>query len=301
MKLTEGQKSAIFTTGGNLQIIACAGSGKTQVVSARVVEILKRGQSDGIRPENIVAFTFTDKAAAELKDSIATVVRTECGELPGMAEMYVGTIHGFCLELLQKYLFEYLKYGVLTDVQTKLLIGRNSTKSGLKGVEIISGPSSGQKLTRNQRDVSVYLEALNVIREDNVNQAALPTSLKRSLDQYSDLLDQHRYLDYSRIMVDAVAALYDDSDMRNTRLQEMIGDRIKYLFVDEYQDVNPLQESLVRRLNDLGANICVVGDDDQTIYQWRGSEISNIVTFRDRYDDVRQVTLADNFRSSRGV
>jgi DNA helicase II / ATP-dependent DNA helicase PcrA len=301
VNLTDEQKRAIDTVDGNLQIIACAGSGKTQVVSARVVEILKRNRADGIKPENIVAFTFTDKAAAELKDRIATLAQREFGDLPGMAEMYVGTIHGFCLQLLQQYLFEYLKYGVLTDVQTKLLIGRNSIKSGLKGVEIITGPSRGQKLTRNRRDVSVYLEALNVIREDNVNPSQLPTSLKQSLEQYTDLLDQHRYLDYSRIMVDAVAALYDDSDMRNTRLQEMIGDRIKYLFVDEYQDVNPLQEALVRRLHELGASVCVVGDDDQTIYQWRGSEISNILNFASRYSNVEPITLADNFRSSSGV
>ena len=110
MNHTKDQIRAITTLDSNLQIIACAGSGKTQVVSARVVEILKRKRDEGIGPENIVAFTFTDKAAAELKDRIATLVKRELGDLPGMAQMYVGTIHGFCLELLQTYLFEYLKY-----------------------------------------------------------------------------------------------------------------------------------------------------------------------------------------------
>jgi len=301
VNLTDDQRRAIQTLDGNLQIIACAGSGKTQVVSARVVEILKRNRDEGIKPENIVAFTFTDKAAAELKDRIATLARREFGDLPGMAEMYVGTIHGFCLEILQRYLFEYLKYGVLNDVQTKLLVGRNSNKSGLKGVEIISGPSTGQKLTRNRRDVSVYLEALNVLREDNVSHNQIPDGLKASRDLYTDLLDHHRYLDYSRIMVDAVAALYDSSDSRNRNLQEMIGERIKFLFVDEYQDVNPLQEALVWRLHELGSSLCVVGDDDQTIYQWRGSEIGNILNFTSRYTDVTSVTLAENFRSSPGV
>ena len=80
-----------------------------------------------------------------------------------------------------------------------------------------------------------------------------------------------------------------------------IRDDIRYVVVDEYQDVNPLQERLVRGLTQFGANLCVVGDDDQTIYQWRGSEVSNIVTFADRYDGVHQVTLDDNFRSSEGV
>ena len=86
-----------------------------------------------------------------------------------------------------------------------------------------------------------------------------------------------------------------------TIVRRHIRDDIRYVVVDEYQDVNPLQERLVRGLTQFGANLCVVGDDDQTIYQWRGSEVSNIVTFADRYDGVQQVTLADNFRSSQGV
>src|SRR5207249_146482 len=117
LQYTAAQLAAIREIDQNLQIIACPGSGKTQVVSARVVEILKRKGAEGIKPENIVAFTFTDKAAAELKDRIASLIAAEFGALPGMAEMYVGTIHGYCLYLLQTYLFEYLKFTVLTDVQ----------------------------------------------------------------------------------------------------------------------------------------------------------------------------------------
>ncbi len=298
---TRAQLAAIQEVKRNLQIIACAGSGKTQVISARVVEILKRGRDRGIKPENIVAFTFTDKAAAELKDRIATLVRAEFGDLPGMAEMYVGTIHGFCLELLQTYLFEYLKYSVLTEVQARLLVSRNSKKSGLADVEIISGPSSGSKLSRRSpRDVSVFIESLNVIREDNPDLAKIPAGLREALDKYTNLQDAHRYLDYSRIMVEAVTALHDDSDDR-VALQRRIADRVKYLIVDEYQDVNPLQEALICRLHELGSNVCVVGDDDQTIYQWRGSEIRNILEFASRYPKVQSTTLAENFRSSPGV
>ncbi len=84
-------------------------------------------------------------------------------------------------------------------------------------------------------------------------------------------------------------------------VQAHVRDDIRYVIVDEYQDVNPLQEALVQGLVQFGANLCVVGDDDQTIYQWRGSAVSNILTFDDRYDGVRQVTLADNFRSSKGI
>ncbi len=298
---TAAQKDAIGEIDRNLQIIACAGSGKTQVISARVVEILRRGKGKGIGPENIVAFTFTDKAAAELKDRISRLVEEAFGEVPGMAEMYVGTIHGYCLQLLQTHLFEYLKYSVLTDIQTRLLAARNSVKSGLSGVEIIAGPSAGQKLKRGPQDVKVFLDALNVVREDNVNFKALPDGLRLALDAYDQLLDQHRYLDYSRIMVEALAALHDQVDPDRLRLQETLRSRVKYLIVDEYQDVNPLQEGLIWRLHELGANICVVGDDDQTIYQWRGSEIRNILEFAKRYPGVRNVTIDENFRSSPGV
>ena len=295
---TGKQVEAIQEIEKNLQIIACAGSGKTQVISARLVEILKR--KAGIKPENIVAFTFTDKAAAELKDRIAVLVKRDLGDIPGMAEMYVGTIHGYCLHLLQSYLFEYLKFSVLTDVQTRLLVGRNSRKSGLADVDIISGPSRGQKLKRTPQDVAVFLDALNVVREDNVDFGLLPTGLKAALAAYTDLLTEHRYLDYSRIMMEALAALCDNDPDRR-RLQDTLSRQVKYLVVDEYQDVNPLQEGVIWRLHQLGANVCVVGDDDQAIYQWRGSEIRNILRFEERYPAVRPITLAGNFRSSPGV
>lgn len=301
MNLTPQQKEAIEYTGGNLQLIACAGSGKTEVVARRVVHLLTPGRPDSLLPRNIVAFTFTDRAAAELKDRIVTRCKETLGDVAGLAELYVGTIHGYCLQLLQTHLFQYLKYSVLTDVQTRLLIGRNSNKSGLSGVELISGPSAGQKLKRGPQDVKIFLDALNVIREDHVDFALLPAGLRQALDSYHDLLDQHRYLDFSRIILEAVAALLDESDPNRLRLQEVLASQLKYLIVDEYQDVNPLQEDLIRRLHHLGATVCVVGDDDQAIYQWRGSEVRNILGFAARYPHVHEITLGENFRSSKGI
>lgn len=301
MDLTDAQKQAIGHPLQNLQLIACAGSGKTEAVARRVVHLLSPTGGHGLVPANIVAFTFTDKAAAELKERIITRCGEAIGDVSGLAELYVGTIHGYCLELLQTHLFEFLKYSVLNEVQTRLLVSRNSVKSGLSGVQIISGPSTGKTLRRGPQDVRIFLEALNVLREDNVDFDVISDGLREAHDLYYDLLDRHRYLDYSRIMVEAVAALYDRQDPNRVRLQDTLASTIKYLIVDEYQDVNPLQESLIRRLHELGAKVCVVGDDDQTIYQWRGSEIGNILEFSDRYPDVQDVTIAENFRSSPGV
>ena len=101
MQFTADQSRAISHTRGNLQLIACAGSGKTEVIARRVVQLLSPGGSETLVPRNILAFTFTEKAAAELKERIVTRTREELGDIPGMAEMFVGTIYAFCRELLK--------------------------------------------------------------------------------------------------------------------------------------------------------------------------------------------------------
>ena len=161
MPYTTVQQQAIEVTDRDLQIIACAGSGKTRVVAARVVGILKKYAGDGISPENIVAFTFTDKAAAELKDRITRMYRF--GNVEGLAGLYVGTIHGFCLEVLQQYLFRYLKYDVLDDVRQRLLIDRNSTKSGLTNLGL-----------KRWVESDLYQTILRVVREATMRRCEAP-------------------------------------------------------------------------------------------------------------------------------
>src|SRR4051794_16838613 len=129
MTYTSAQQRAIDSINSNLQIIACAGSGKTQVISRRIVRILEARNSSGVRPENIVAFTFTEKAAGELKDRIQRLCLEHLGSDEGLANLFVGTIHAYCLNLLQQPpVYSFLKYSVLTDVQQRLLIDRNSRK-----------------------------------------------------------------------------------------------------------------------------------------------------------------------------
>jgi DNA helicase-2/ATP-dependent DNA helicase PcrA len=281
---TEAQLRAIQTINQNLQIIACAGSGKTRVVANRVLHILQ--QAPGVGPENVVAFTFTEKAAAELKDRITKLYQQTYGNVEGLAAMYVGTIHGFCLDLLQRYLPEYLKFDVLDEIGQRLFIDRYSVRSGLQKMGLRRWVESG-----------LYARILGVLREAEVDAtqvAKLP--IKDSFDMYYDLLDANRYLDYDGLVLTAVEQVMTNSDLRS-----QLSKRIKYLIVDEYQDVNPIQERLVRELHDLGANLCVVGDDDQNIYQWRGSDVTNIVTFKDRYPAVETVPLETNFRSSNAI
>ena len=278
---TPAQLEAIGSVDGNLQIVACAGSGKTQVISERVAEILER--TDGITPRNIVAFTFTDRAAAALKDRISTRIRARFGEVTGLADMYVGTIHGYCLQLLQGYVPEYFKYQVLTEVQTRLLVDRNFDKCGMKGLGL-----------KRWVESKLFIDVVNMLREADVDPQALaghPTV--DALAKYEALLRDKRFLDYASIMANAVRMVENDQQIRNE-----LAARVKYLVVDEYQDVNPLQERLIRALHNLGAQLCVCGDDDQTLYQFRGSEIRNILDFGDDFPDAHIVKLEQNYRST---
>lgn len=297
---THAQQAAIQEITEHLQLIACAGSGKTQVISQRISHILSQPDA---HPRNIIAFTFTEKAAAELKKRIYEIVRAEHGEIPGLAEMYVGTMHGFALDLLQTYVPEAFKYGVLTDITQRLLIDRESKKSGLT-----TCPSTAPSRPTLWRyaDSKLYMQVLGVLQEDETDFSLVPDGVTESLQSYVELLSQRKYFDYTSMIATAVAFLESDPEDPDLSAAEQgllrhIREDIHYVVVDEYQDVNPLQEKLIAGLVRWGANLCVVGDDDQTIYQWRGSEVSNILTFAERHDEVRTIELADNFRSSKGI
>jgi DNA helicase-2/ATP-dependent DNA helicase PcrA len=294
---TQSQQEAIACLDEPLQIIACAGSGKTQVVSHRIAAILSKAD---VAPRNLIAFTFTEKAAAELKERIHTVLEEEGISTQGIAEMYVGTMHGYALDLVQRLVPETFKFSVLTEITARLFIDRNSRKSGLTTCPTLS---PGTPRLRRFLHSKLYMQATSVLREDTVDESLVPRGVLESYWEYMKLLYDNAFFDFTEMINLAVQLLEGDvnEDAAAALVQRHIRDDVQYVVVDEYQDVNPLQERLIRGLTQFGANLCVVGDDDQTIYQWRGSEVGNIVTFSDRYDDVRQVTLADNFRSSEGV
>src|SRR5947208_5651393 len=179
MRFTKQQQEAIQSIDQSLQIIACAGSGKTEVVAQGVVALLK----NGLAPRNIVAFTFTDKAAAELKERIVTRTREALGDIPGMAEMFVGTIHAFCLELLKSESPRHLRFEVLNEVQQGLFVDRNSSKSGLT----TSLDLKGVPLKR-YRDTSHYVTALSILREAERDDSQLAgCSLLNGLEDYQEL------------------------------------------------------------------------------------------------------------------
>jgi ATP-dependent DNA helicase UvrD/PcrA len=297
MEYTAAQRAAIGTLDDPLLIVACAGSGKTQVISQRIVEILRRPD---VEPKNIVAFTFTEKAAAELKERVTNLVTAGFGDMTGLAELFIGTMHGYALDVLQTYVPVAFKYNVLDEIQTRLFIDRNSRASGLTVTEaVVNG--TPRKL-RRYVDSRLYMQVMGILREDDVDETLLPTSLVAARDSYRALLHEKRYFDHTELLKVAVDLLGEEPDDETAGpLVRHVRDHVRYVVVDEYQDTNPIQEELIERLCRFGANICVVGDDDQTIYQWRGSAVSNILTFVERRPGVRTETLDDNFRSSKGI
>ncbi len=297
MEYTENQRAAIETLAEPLLVIACAGSGKTQVISQRVIELLR----SGVPSAAIVAFTFTDKAAAELKGRITKLAKNELGTVVGLAEMFIGTMHAFALDMLQTYVAETFKYSVLSDVQTRLLVDRYSHQSGLTTALARVSGRDPQPLKRYQ-DSRLYLQAMSMVREDAIDFSRLPADVVEALGAFQDLLAAQRHFDYTEVLCRAVNLLFGaEDDLVAGALVRHVRDTVRYVVVDEYQDTNPIQERLIEGLCRFGANLCVVGDDDQTVYQWRGSAVSNILTFAGRRSGVVSITLDDNFRSSKGI
>lgn len=277
MELTNAQKEAVNCIDGHLQIIACAGSGKTEVISRRIANILQNKL--GVKPENIVAFTFTEKAAASLKQRIETALSKQ---VPGM---YIGTIHGFCKYILSKYADSFADFKILDTVKSHLFVSRYADKCGMSTVEL------KPCLLNN----GLYLQCIDKLIDDYDNRDAWTDTQRNVLEQYISCLYSHQYIDFSLLIFEALRQIRE-----NPKVQDYL-QTVKYLVVDEYQDVNDLQEKLIRAITNFGTNVCVVGDDDQTIYQFRGSNADNMISFPERYTDVHQVRLEENFRCQASI
>lgn len=281
VNLTPEQQEAISEIDRNLQMIACAGSGKTEVITQRIANILK-SRTD-IEPHHIAAFTFTEKAASSMKERIAKALGEEFS--PEIDQMYVGTIHGFCYHLLNKYTEQFREYKILDTVKSHLFVARYCGECGM----------SDLKLEPYPRNIQLFLQCIDKMIDDFDNSDAWTDEQRTVLNKYIKCLYDHKYIDFALMIFETLRQIKSDPDIR-----EYLSE-IKYLVVDEYQDVNDLQEKLISCIAEMGANICVVGDDDQTIYQFRGSNADNMISFSERYADVHQIRLEKNFRCAPGI
>ncbi len=284
IELNEEQKQASEILDSNLQIIACAGSGKTQVISLRIINLLKKG----VEPKEIVAFTFTEKAAAELKHRVFELVNQdkEINNI-GLAEIYIGTIHSWCLTKLKDTTYWCQKFEILDDIKLKLFVDRAYIKAGMQELNM-----------KCYIDTNIFLNLMSLIRETQLKKdIPLPSNLIRAKEKYESYLKENHYFDFSMILTEFLNEL----NINTSNLHKYISSTIKYLIVDEYQDVNDIQEKIIYEIYKTNCNICVVGDDDQTIYHWRGSNIKNILNFTKNYNDVKIITLEKNYRSSNAI
>lgn len=272
-------RDAVAYRGGHLQIIAGAGAGKTEVVAQRVASLL----AEGVEPSAIVAFTFTERAAASLKARIEQRAADRIGRdvLDRLNGMFVGTIHSYCFRILQQYVPRYENFDVLDDHRLTAFLTRYDRAIGIR-------PHVHSKLFKGIR---IFGQNVQVIENELIAAARLQEPFRGVYERYLNILEEHRFLTYGQQIARAV------EELRKPEVFQAIHGPLKHLIVDEYQDINPAQEELIRLLAAKPVHLCVVGDDDQCIYQWRGSDVSNIVTFDTRYENVRRFNITKNRRS----
>jgi len=280
---------------GNLQIIACAGSGKTEFVSERIAYMIFKKVA---RPDQIVAFTFTEKAAEELKFRVRSKIQELLGKQPDIGDMYIGTIHAFAFKILQDFIPKYRAYDMLDE------IGRLAFLSSIKR-DINFEHVTGSLLKRHNKPYgkatqnwvfNTFIKDTDIYREEGLtDKAVLSESFKDAKNIYLQKLEEKRFLDFSSVLRIAVDTLEKEPSVKK-KLQ----DQYSFFTVDEYQDVNPIQEKLIQLISNK-QNVCVVGDDDQSIYQFRGADVKNIITFQKRYPKAAIHQLDTNRRSSDAI
>lgn len=291
MKLTEHQEEVANFKDGNLQVIASAGSGKTTSISERVSRLI----DSGVDPSKIVAFTFTDKAAEAMRFKISKALIKSKGNTQGIEQMYVGTIHSFCFEVLKNHIPRYLNYDVLDENQRALFVKKKFYNLKLNN-PALKTRWYGSNANPIWTTISNVLKNVDILKEEMINCEDLSNKdFLEFFKNYNLTLEKEKYLDFTSIM-----DLTRNFLMNDKIVLKEVRDRVDYLIIDEYQDINPLQEQIIELISNK-KNVCVVGDDDQSIYQWRGTKVENMLQFHKRYNNVKRIELLRNFRSTSQV
>ena len=295
----EAQKEAISATDGLVLITAGPGTGKTFTLVKRAVYLI---QECGIKPEQIMMATFTEKAAKELITRITNEL-AERNVSVNVNEMYIGTFHSLCLRIIKENLeFTRLKrnYRLLDTFDQKYLVFRNFHK--FKNIEGIDELLSKGGSWKRSDEICTYI---NHLSEEMVDIEALQSddnpgirTLGRVLSVYQEMLEEGNLIDFSTIQTECYKLL-----MQNKQILEELQDKLQYLMIDEYQDTNYIQEQIVFLLGAKHHNICVVGDDDQGLYRFRGATIRNILEFPHKFENegCKIIPLVVNYRSNSDI
>jgi DNA helicase-2/ATP-dependent DNA helicase PcrA len=298
--LTPDQLSAVTFDRGdpqNLLILACAGSGKTETLACRVAQMVV----DGIDRSSIVAFTFTEHAATELKHRIRRKVEEAVPDEPSLGEMFVGTIHSFCLRVLRDHKPDYRVFEVMDETRQAALVAANFVRfpngNGI-GLDRLLGRTRSRTYGET---LNTFLRTLNVIHQQEIDVDAIDDEvLSEAVSHYRDIAQGYpNYFSDFNDIVDRMITFLEDDPSTLTGVRG----RLRHLLVDEYQDVDDRQEKLIRLLTNCGRGptLTVVGDDDHALYGFRGARVRNILEFKQRYPEVREEVLQENFRSTHAI
>src|SRR5258708_18694717 len=288
-KRNEPQREAVTSGDGPLLILAGAGSGKTRVIAYRIVHLIA---ARGIWPRNILAVTFTNKAAEEMRNRVARILEgLELGSAP-----LISTFHSLCVRILRRDI-EALKAGytrsfTIYDQDDAVRLTRNCIRDlGFDDKQI--APRSVQAAISSAKNRGEDAEAFTA-RAQFVDERR--ASIARVFQLYEERLRKNNALDFDDLLIKAVRLLRDVPEVR-----ERYNNQFRYLLVDEYQDTNSLQFSLIRLLTEKQQNICVVVDPDQSIYRWHGADITNILKFEEHFPSAKVIRLEENYRSTQNI
>lgn len=279
-QLTESQKKAVFHKDGPLLILAGPGSGKTRVITHRVVALIE----EGVRPYNICAITFTNKAAEEM--------RQRAYALGAPSGVLLSTFHSLCVRILRQYSLQAnLKpnFSIYDASDQKRCI-----KQALKDCQFDTANFAPSKMAAAISTLKNNTENIEEFAENA--DSYFSKVLAKVYKCYQHILAERNALDFDDLLMRTALLLEKDSQVRTE-----ISNRYKYILVDEYQDTNQAQYKIAKLMASTHNNICATGDPDQSIYRWRGADIRNILAFESDYPDAAVIKLEENFRSTPNI
>ncbi|MBD1163302.1 UvrD-helicase domain-containing protein [Pelagibacterales bacterium SAG-MED11] len=282
--LNKAQKEAVMHLDGPLLIVAGAGSGKTKVLTTRIANIIREKKA---YPNQILAVTFTNKAAKEMQLRVSKILGSAATGLS-----WLGTFHSICAKLLRKHAPAVnlnSNFTIIdTDDQTRLI--KNICKAENIDIKQLA-PRYILTIIDRWKNKGFYPDEVKINQKDIYEKTVLPI-----YKIYQQKLTDLNSCDFGDLILHAVKILEKNLDIR-----EIYSKNFKYVLVDEYQDTNFIQSKWLKLLSEKNKNICCVGDDDQSIYSWRGAEIKNFLEFDQVYENTKIIRLEENYRSTENI
>ena len=282
--LNDAQKEAVLYLTGPLLIVAGAGSGKTKVLTSRIAHIIKEKKA---YPNQILSVTFTNKAAKEMQNRVSSILKTEAIGLS-----WLGTFHSICAKLLRKHASaaQLTSNFTIIDTDDQVRLIKNICKSENIDIKQLA-PKYILSIIDRWKNKGFYPSDVIINKKDIYEKTVLPL-----YEIYQKKLLDLNACDFGDLILHCVKILEKNLDIR-----EIYSNNFKYILVDEYQDTNFIQSKWLNLLSEKYKNICCVGDDDQSIYSWRGAEIKNFLEFDQVYKNAKIIRLEQNYRSSQNI